>query len=37
MSEKRLTVILCALLSLSLVLAWYVSSSATNALTIPGI
>ena len=36
MSEKRLTIILGLLLIFSLALAWYVSSSATNALTIPG-
>lgn len=37
MNEKRLTVVLSVLLLCSLALAWYVSSSASHALTVPGI
>lgn len=34
MSEKKLSIVLCLLLLLSIGMAWYVSSSANNTLTI---
>lgn len=34
MSEKRIFIVLCVILALSIALAWYVSSSATHTLSI---
>jgi len=34
MTEKRIFIVLCVLIVLSIALAWYVSSSATHTLSI---